>query len=255
MKIGAVRSPELLIATAYKNLILLSGIFLPMGAITYLYFFVNPDMKFHSATSHEVAIGFAIAILVLIAFIGYRAYSLKGELHLRLLTLAFLGNALVYAPHGILTPIADHNPILFLVFGPLSRFVMSVYFLAAVLSFKRSSYQARSPRWWPHILLFAGLDIAVSALVISVPAAIRLRVIEFTALSFYSSAILLVLVLRPRTRLIRFYVSAPVLFAQASFAFLLARPWNHMWWLAHGIFAAGAFVLGYAVICAYEVGT
>jgi cell division protein FtsB len=45
---------------------------------------------------------------------------------------------------------------------------------------------------------------------------------------------------------------ALLLFIQASAGFLLGRPWNHMWWLAHAISAAGFFVLGYAVMRAQQ---
>jgi diguanylate cyclase (GGDEF)-like protein len=37
-------------------------------------------------------------------------------------------------------------------------------------------------------------------------------------------------------------------FALASAAFILGQPWNHMWWLAHAIFAAGFFLLSYGIV-------
>jgi diguanylate cyclase (GGDEF)-like protein len=40
-------------------------------------------------------------------------------------------------------------------------------------------------------------------------------------------------------------------FALSSVAFILGRPWNHMWWLAHAIFAAGFFLLSYGVVKAF----
>src|SRR5258705_12382938 len=41
-------------------------------------------------------------------------------------------------------------------------------------------------------------------------------------------------------------------FALSSLAFVLARPWNHTWWLAHAIFAGGFFLLSYGVIQAFR---
>jgi len=41
-------------------------------------------------------------------------------------------------------------------------------------------------------------------------------------------------------------------FALSSLAFILGRPWNHMWWLAHAIFAAGFFLLSYGVVQAFR---
>jgi diguanylate cyclase (GGDEF)-like protein len=40
-------------------------------------------------------------------------------------------------------------------------------------------------------------------------------------------------------------------FALSSLAFIVAAPWNHMWWLAHAIFAAGFFLLSYGVAQAF----
>lgn len=40
-------------------------------------------------------------------------------------------------------------------------------------------------------------------------------------------------------------------FAFASLGFMLARPWDHQWWLAHAIFATGFSLLGYGVLRAY----
>jgi PAS domain S-box-containing protein len=54
-----------------------------------------------------------------------------------------------------------------------------------------------------------------------------------------------------RTRLIRYFMLALAWFAAASIAFLLAAPWNHLWWLAHGIFAIGFSILGYGVLRAF----
>ncbi|WP_225131470.1 GGDEF domain-containing protein [Bradyrhizobium sp. IC3123] len=41
-------------------------------------------------------------------------------------------------------------------------------------------------------------------------------------------------------------------FALSSLAFILAAPWNHMWWLAHAIFAGGFFLLSYGVVQAFR---
>lgn len=41
-------------------------------------------------------------------------------------------------------------------------------------------------------------------------------------------------------------------FALSSLAFLIAKPWNHLWWLAHAIFATGFFLLSYGVVRAFQ---
>jgi diguanylate cyclase (GGDEF)-like protein len=41
-------------------------------------------------------------------------------------------------------------------------------------------------------------------------------------------------------------------FAQSSLSFLLAKPWDHQWWLAHAIFAGGFFILSYGILQAFH---
>jgi diguanylate cyclase (GGDEF)-like protein len=41
-------------------------------------------------------------------------------------------------------------------------------------------------------------------------------------------------------------------FGLSSLAFILGQPWNHMWWLAHAIFASGFFLLSYGVVQAFR---
>ncbi|MFN3078190.1 MAG: histidine kinase dimerization/phospho-acceptor domain-containing protein, partial [Alphaproteobacteria bacterium] len=53
---------------------------------------------------------------------------------------------------------------------------------------------------------------------------------------------------RIRSPLMIFYMVALFMFAQAAVAFILAKPWNHMWWLAHFIFATGFSVIGWGVM-------
>src|SRR6202022_3491913 len=38
----------------------------------------------------------------------------------------------------------------------------------------------------------------------------------------------------------------------SSLAFILARPWDHMWWFAHVVFAGGFLLLSYGVIQAFR---
>ncbi len=56
-----------------------------------------------------------------------------------------------------------------------------------------------------------------------------------------------------RSPLMLYFRYALVWFAVSSLAFMLASPWNHLWWLAHGIFAGGFTILGYGVFNAYQV--
>ncbi len=66
------------------------------------------------------------------------------------------------------------------------------------------------------------------------------------------AGILVMAVWRTRSPLMTVYMVSLAAFARASLAFLLATPWNHLWWLGHGIFAAGFFMLSYGIVQAFH---
>ncbi len=57
---------------------------------------------------------------------------------------------------------------------------------------------------------------------------------------------------RIRSPLMVIFALSVTAFGLASLAFILGRPWNHMWWLAHTIFAGGFFLLSYGVVQAFH---
>ena len=62
-------------------------------------------------TFHEFAITGAIQLLsAFIAFVAYQGYKRDGSQFIRFIALAYLGFTVVYAPHGILTPMAGSQP-------------------------------------------------------------------------------------------------------------------------------------------------
>ena len=82
--------------------------------------------------------------------------------------------------------------------------------------------------------------------------ALRLSM-EVGALAISALNVTMVLVRRRiRSPLMVIFAISVTAFALASLAFILARPWNHMWWLAHAIFAAGFFLLSYGVMQAFH---
>ena len=73
------------------------------------------------------------------------------------------------------------------------------------------------------------------------------------ALWFFSALNVTALLLRRiRSPLMVIFAISVTSFALSSLAFILGRPWNHMWWLAHAIFAAGFFLLSYGVVRAFQ---
>ncbi len=242
---------------AYKFLVLLLAASAPLAAIAYLQTFGDPQLKATAILFHEVAITFALAISAFVTWVAYQNYKKSGEPFLRFVTLAFLSFVLLYAPHGIMSRASPHCLTLFLIFGPISRLTMAGYLFVGLLRFKRGADDAavrtKASRWWPHVLLFLVIGLSVYAFgsrsEFSVP---QVKAVEAASLVVLVASVLLMLIRGIRKLLMWYHMFALLLFIQASVAFLLGRPWNHMWWLAHAVSAAGFFVLGYAVMRAQQ---
>ena len=100
-------------------------------------------------------------------------------------------------------------------------------------------------RWLKWVVLFVLIDVAVGVLAYSPIAgelAVRLS-LEGGALVFSVVNLAVMLARRIRSPLMKIFGISVTSFALSSLAFILARPWNHLWWLAHAIFAAGFFLL------------
>lgn len=244
------------LAKIYQSLSLVAAASLPIIAAAYLIAVVDPSLKFKAAAMHEFAIVIATVLSLFITAVAFQNYKASGEPFLRFITLGFLGFTLIYAPHGVLTRFADHHLVLFLIFGPISRLVTAIYFIVALIHAKREpdapEQRTAVKRWLPHILLFVAVDVVIVLTASSIELTITyIRAIEFIALTIFVLSLGLALYGK-RSLLMWFHVAALFLFAQASIVFLLSKPWNHLWWLAHATFATGFLVLGYALTHAYQ---
>lgn len=250
----------------------------PLVAILYLELAQNASLLFENHLVHELVIGVAILLSAFVTFITWRCYTRSGERFLYWLTVGFLGFTVIYAPHGVFTAASTHNMPLFLLYGPVSRLVMAACILMAA---KQYDEPARSPGerssragWGGWIVGFLVADLLVACLANSVSpmpsfcwtgrfpwfegapeggvSASLLRYgFEGTALVFEILAAAMLWRQRATATVMVFCGLSLVLFAQSSLAFLLAQTWNHQWWLAHAVFAAGFFVLSHGVARAY----
>jgi two-component system cell cycle response regulator len=247
-----------LVTLAYMRLLLTVFALLPAYLIVYLYFYQDPALKFEDHLFHEIAIAVASLEGLFVTFVTWQCYRSSREPLLRWLTLGFLGFVLIYALHGAFTGMAHHNIWLFLLYGPASRLTMSILLFVGLLSYKRAPddiEERSSPRTWlMWIALFVAVDLAVAGIANSSFAghlAVRLSM-EGGALVFCVLTVAAMLSRRIRSPLMVIFGISVTWFALSSLAFLLAQPWNHMWWLAHVIFAAGFFLLSYGVVRAHR---
>lgn len=230
--------------------------FTPSIAIVYLHVFQSPLLRLEHHFLHEVAIAAATVLSAFVCWVTWRCYESSGEPFLRWLTLGFLAFTLLYAPHGVLTRLSHDHMALFLNFGPVSRLLMMGCLLYGLLQYGRPAEDpARFRRegfWWRWIVALLGIDIVVGASALAgLPQGFRLSV-EVGALVLALAAVGLIVLRRIRSPLMLIYAIALAFFAQSSVSFLLAQAWNHQWWLAHAVFAAGFFLLSYGVVQAFH---
>nr|WP_246327123.1 GGDEF domain-containing protein [Burkholderia guangdongensis] len=231
---------------------------LPAYLIAYLWFFGDPGLTFESHLFHEIAIAFATLEGAFVAYVTWCCYRSSGEPLLRWLTLGFAGFVAIYALHGAFTGLAHHAMWLFLLYGPASRFAMSALLLVGAASYSRPPERIEKridPRTWlPWLAVFVAIDVAVACIALSpIAGALGTRLsMEGGALALSTLNVAVLLARRIRSPLMTIYGMSITAFALSSLAFLLGKPWNHMWWLAHVIFAGGFFLLGYGVVQALE---
>ena len=242
------------VAALYKHAVELVFVLAPLALVLYLRAFQSSDLEFHDHLFHEVAIGVSIILSLFAAWVAFRCFRASGEPSLRYVTLAFASFALVYAPHGVLTRMDDHNMWFFLLYGPASRVVMTAFLLEALL---RHGDMAEPPAartdpasWSGWLMAVVVVDVVVAVLA-NLPVAgdprIRLT-LEGLSILFALGGVAVIIGRRLRSGLMQGYRVALLAFATSSFAFLLSAPWTHLWWLAHVIFAGGFFVLSHGMV-------
>ncbi|MBN3835676.1 GGDEF domain-containing protein [Burkholderia sp. Ac-20344] len=247
-----------LVTLVYARLLLVGFALVPAYLIAYLYVFQDPSLKFEHHAFHELAIAIATLEGAFVTYVCWRCYRLSGEPLLRWLTLGFLGFSLIYALHGLFTGMAHHNIWLFLLYGPASRLTMSILILVGQFTYSHKADSATTradPRTWlPWLALFGLIDVAVAVIAFSPVAGnpwVRLSM-EGGALLLSVVNVAALVMRRIRSPLMTIYGISVTSFALSSLAFILGRPWNHMWWLAHAIFAAGFFLLSFGVVQAFH---
>jgi len=230
----------------------------PSAAIAYLYFAGNPALRFIDHGFHEIAIGVAISLGAFVSYVTWRCYRSSGEPFLYWVAQGMTGFTLVYLPHGVLTRTADHHLLRFLLYGPASRIVMVTCLLLGLLRYGAlpDSLEKRHNLGpiWRGVLLFALIDLVV-AVAADNPATygIWLRLVaENGTIALALTCIAIIFLRGISTPLMLLYVLAMAFFAQSSVSFMLAKPWDHQWWLAHAIFAGGFFILSYGILQAFH---
>lgn len=206
---------------------------------------------------HELAIGLSLGCSGFVAFVAVRCYQSSGEVFVGWVALALIGETLVYAPHGLFTRFSHDHMVLFLIYGPASRLVMALLLLAGLLMYDsppRGAERMRSLRLWLWIGVFGVINLVLawgSLWHAQETRGVRLWM-EYGALAVTGTAMAMLLARPKRSPLMRIYAFSLVGFMTSSVTFILALPWTHLWWYAHGVFAAAFLLLSYGVLQAYH---
>lgn len=231
---------------------------IPISLALYLYVYQDPLLLYVDHTFHEAAISVAILQSCFVGYVTWRCYESSGEPQLRWLTLSFIGFTLVYGLHGVFTPISHDHMALFLLYGPASRLLMAGCLLAGLLTYgtpyHEPSRRTKKTFWLNWILVFIVIDFLVGWFALT-----QLALIQPIRIGMEVGAILLILTgtifisfRRIQSWMMVLYVISLAYFAQSSLIFIFAKPWNHLWWLAHVISATGFTILSFGVIRAFH---
>jgi len=242
----------------YERILIVLLMLIPTLAGFYINFFQDSFLLYVDHSFHEVAIGIAVLQSSFISYVTWRCYSSSGEPLLRWMTLSFVGFTLIYSLHGILTPLSNEHIGLFLLYGPASRLAMAACLLAGLLTYGSPYHplpeRSQSKFWLGGVASFLGVDVLVAWIALAQPVPIQTvrLALEGTALALILAGVGYILFRRIQSWMMMVYMISLAYLAQSSLLFILAKPWNHLWWLAHLISAAGFTVLSYGVIRAFH---
>jgi PAS domain S-box-containing protein len=242
----------------YEHMLIGIVVLLPLLAAAYIYLFQDSSFVIVSHGLHEVAISVAILQSGFVGYVTWRCYVSSGEPFMRWLTLSFIGFALIYAFHGLFTLYSDCHMALFLVYGPASRLVMAGFLLTGLFSFGRTHHpiHQRTQRkfWVGWMLSCLTLDVFLGWLALSqiIPFQTLRMFMEVTAMLLIMAGMAVVYLRGIQSWMMLVLTISLAYLGESSLVFIFARPWNHLWWLAHLISAAGFTVLSYGVIRAFR---
>lgn len=242
----------------YERFLIVLVALLPMVAILYIYLLQDQSILAVEHHLHEIGIVVATLLSSFVGYVTWRCYLYSGEPLLRWLSLSLLGFTLIYSLHGAFTPLSHDHMALFLLYGPASRLAMAVCLLASVWSYGQPDHslveRKRKGFWLAWIAAFLIVDILVAWVALAQPGSIQVVRLgmEWGAFSLILCGLALIFVRRMSAWMKVIYMISLAYLALSSLAFVLAKPWNHLWWFAHIISAGGFAILSYGVIRAFH---
>lgn len=244
-----------LIAVWYSRFIIFLLAFIPLSLILFIDYETSAQDVFMAHDFHVVAIGISTLFSAFLTYITWRCYRATGEELLRWFVYGFLGFTIVYAPHGFLTHYSMDNIWVFTLFGPASRLILAFCFLMAMLKYgemvEPGKIQAKGFIVAIIIFIVTAILVYQAAHLKSVDLNWWRLLTEYLSISMFLGAVLWMMVQKIRGYMPLVYGIAMIWFALSCLSFTIGLLWDHQWWLAHIIFAAGFLLLSYGVVQAF----
>lgn len=237
-----------------KHRLLLMTVFAPM-LVGFLLTQLWPNQTWVYRRFHFYYIFLSSAISSLVGYLAYREYLVSKETKTYLLTLGFVGIAVLYTFHGLITPgmslttFADHRAHLnaFVFFGDISRLWISIMLFLQVQTGVYSLIQPRKFGFVVLIILILVLSSLVALYIPDIFPAIKDQEGEDTHFAILIKVFTLVLLGVACTRFWDIYrvvnntavlslLLSGLLIMHTVVLFMLSRPWDGLWWLAHNLY-------------------
>lgn len=232
----------------------------------FIYLLSQPHQVWQNVVFHYYYVAVSSFVAFAVGVFAYLEYRRTNHLKVYLLAAGFIGLAVIYAFHGLITPgksitdfpSAKQHMNAFVFFGDMSRLWISIFFIPQTFI---NNKQFKKLNWIP-LALIAGMLIASAYILLAFPNsfpdvkyengqdtyfAIIIKVITMiflviTVTRYYDGWRVL-----HNTALMSFIVGG-ALIAQTPLIFMISKPWGQVWWLAHNIYLLSFTVVGLGLI-------
>ena len=235
-------------------------ILLPM--LIFLYYLLQPYQSSQHTTQHFYYIAASSAVALLVGILAYREYRRTNYLKVYLLAIGFIGLAILYGIHDLVTPgnsivvfpMMQQHINAFVFFGDMSRLWISLAFIPQTFIVGKDHKKQN----WISIALISLIIIALSFIMLMYPSsfpevkyesgidtyfAVIVKVITIIFMSITVTRYFEGWRILRNVSLLSFIVGA-ALIAETPIIFMLSRPWGQAWWLAHNIYLVSFLIIG-----------
>ena len=237
-----------------------------LPSLLLIYFLSKPYEPWQNVDFHYYSVGFSSILALVVGVFAYFEYKRMNHYKIYFLAVGFIGVAILYAFHGLITPgksivsfvsMKQHiNSFVF--FGDMSRLWVSLFFIPqtlvnnsrnlnihwislvgiAILLLSFSVLMLMYPESFPNIKHENGQD-TYFAIIVKVLTTIFLVI---TAVRYYEAWRII------RNVPLLALIIGSALLAQTPIIFMLSKPWGSAWWLAHNVYLLSFIIIGLGLL-------